>query len=152
MILYRLASSLYPDLKGTGGLTNGGRWHHAGNRVTYLASSRSLAAWEKLMHIESLALIPDNLVMLTVDVPDEIIKVIDDSEFPVGWNSTIPGSASKDFGTTFLEDLKDAVLRVPSVVISGEYNYILNPLHPLAARVVILGIDPFNYDERLGNK
>ncbi|MBI2497892.1 MAG: RES domain-containing protein, partial [Opitutae bacterium] len=40
-------------------------------------------------------------------------------------------------------------LRVPSVVVPGEFNYLLNPAHPDFKRVKIGKPEPFSFDPRL---
>jgi RES domain-containing protein len=41
------------------------------------------------------------------------------------------------------------VLRVPSVVTAGEFNFILNPRHPDFARLKLGLPEPFAFDARL---
>jgi RES domain-containing protein len=41
------------------------------------------------------------------------------------------------------------VLEVPSVIIPGEVNYLLNPAHPHFRKIVIRKAEPFAFDPRL---
>jgi RES domain-containing protein len=41
-----------------------------------------------------------------------------------------PGPASHSLGGSWLELDESAVLKVPSVVIPEEHNYLINPAHP----------------------
>ena len=41
------------------------------------------------------------------------------------------------------------VLKVPSVVVPGDFNYLLNPAHAEFYKVKIKSVEPFNFDERL---
>jgi RES domain-containing protein len=40
-------------------------------------------------------------------------------------------------------------LRVPSSVVLGEFNYLLNPAHPDFARITIARPESFDFDSRL---
>jgi RES domain-containing protein len=44
------------------------------------------------------------------------------------------------------------VLKVPSAVVPGEYNFLLNPNHKYFQKVKILNIESFTFDERLFRK
>jgi RES domain-containing protein len=41
------------------------------------------------------------------------------------------------------------VLKIPSVVIPEEFNYLINPLHPEAEGITVLSQHPFVFDQRL---
>jgi RES domain-containing protein len=41
------------------------------------------------------------------------------------------------------------VLELPSVIIRGEPNYLLNPAHPDFRKIVIGKPEPFSFDPRL---
>lgn len=43
-------------------------------------------------------------------------------------------------------------MRAPSAVVHGEFNFLLNPSHPDIARVKVLAVEPFFFDERLFRK
>ena len=40
-------------------------------------------------------------------------------------------------------------MKVPSVVVQDEFNYLINPMHGNFAEVKILRIEDFTFDERL---
>ncbi|MDB6167136.1 MAG: hypothetical protein JWQ83_2276, partial [Lacunisphaera sp.] len=40
-------------------------------------------------------------------------------------------------------------LRVPSVVVPGEFNYLLNPAHPKFAKIKVGKPETFSFDPRL---
>ena len=155
MLLYRISYKDYADLNGIGGLTTSGRWTHQGYPVVYFSDSLSLAAWEKLMQFESMKHIPNVYVSLTVEVPESSIQVITKEELDksiTGWDSFPHHSATRIIGTNFLKDKEYLLLRVPSAVIQDEFNYIMNPLHPLSAEAKIIEKKPFIFDERLKAK
>jgi RES domain-containing protein len=155
MILYRIAYKAYADLSGIGGLTTSGRWTQQGYPVVYFSESLSLAAWEKLMQFESVKHIPNVYFSLSVEIPESSIQIITKEELDKsikGWASFPHHSGTRIIGTNFLKDKKYLLLRVPSAVIQGEFNYIMNPLHPLSAEAKIIESKPFIFDERLKTK
>ena len=56
---------------------------------------------------------------------------------------------TKDFGTLWCRTAKECVLKVPSVVVPEESNYLINPAHSLAARIKVLSIAAVKFDPRL---
>ena len=87
--------------------------------------------------------------MIAVDVPEAIgIEEVQIAELPSGWRRW---SAPKlqAFGEKWLKDGYAAVLRVPSVVVPLEYNYLLNPCHRDFGRLYADDPEPFEIDKRL---
>lgn len=149
MKLYRITLKPYADLEGTGGIYGPGRWHHEGHRVVYLSENISLAAWEKLMNLASTTLLPANLVLMEVSVPEVKAANVPEEVLVKGWDDFPYLDATMTFGTDFLAENKHLLLRLPSAVIKKEYNYLLNPRHPLISECRIERITPFTFDSRL---
>jgi RES domain-containing protein len=154
MKLYRITNKKYANLDGIGGIYVAGRWNMKGHRVIYAAESISLAAWEKFVHITDYRDLPTNLVVITINIPDDIeIEEVSGNVLVSGWNLTLPFRAYKSetvlFGTEFLTRNTHLVLKVPSAVISEEYNYLLNPNHPDINKCTIEKIEPFKFDKRI---
>jgi RES domain-containing protein len=73
---------------------------------------------------------------------------VDGASIP-GWDA-IPPDASIRFGTQWARERRSVVLRVPSVMIPSESNFVLNPAHPTFKRAVRIGAArPFAFDRRL---
>lgn len=47
------------------------------------------------------------------------------------------------------QQLFPLILQLPSAVIGGDYNFIINPLHPFHSQIKVMRETPFHYDERL---
>ena len=149
MILYRIANCNYAsDLSGTGARLYGGRWNSEGKAMLYLASSRALAVLEVLVHLNPL-IIPSNFCLAEIEVPDNSITLLDIALLPRNWQDVSAPALLKEIGDTFLKKQKYLLMRVPSAVVSAEYNYVLNPQHPEARNIKIINKEPFNFDERL---
>jgi RES domain-containing protein len=148
MLLYRIARAIYcTDLSGTGARLYGGRWNNIGKPMVYFASSRSLAVLEVLVHLTA-TIIPDDFQMVTVDVPDDIFEP-DISVFPPNWKSSPEPEILKRTGDFFIEQNSHLLMKVPSVIVQQEFNYLLNPLHALAGKTQIMHKEPFTFDDRL---
>lgn len=112
-----------------------------------MASSRALAMLEVLVHLPP-ALIPADFCQATFEVPDDI-QVLDMTKLPANWQEYPEPARLKTMGDAFLKSCKHLLLKVPSAVVSEEFNYLLNPAHPQIASVKILEVKPLNFDERL---
>jgi RES domain-containing protein len=150
MILYRLTKKIYAnDLSGAGAKAFGGRWNSKGNAMLYMASNRSLALLEVLVHLTPI-IIPDNYCMITVKVPDDT-EVFDISILPENWTESADELDLKKTGDKFLRENKNLLLKVPSSIVVDEFNFLINPAHPLASKIKIVSILPFSFDSRLLN-
>jgi RES domain-containing protein len=68
---------------------------------------------------------------------------------PPDWQSEPPPPSTKALGDAWVQELRSAVLQLPSVIIPGESNYLLNPAHPDFKRISIANPEPFAFDPRL---
>lgn len=150
MEIYRLANKKYPiELSGVGASITGARWNSKGIEVIYTAQNRALAMAEVVVHV-TLATLPSGFVMLTIFIPDDIvIEMIDVKKLPVGWNSFPELVDTQKIGDEFLRSKKSAVLKVPSAVVQGDYNYLLNPFHDDFNKIKIIKQEDFPFDKRI---
>ena len=148
MEIYRLSHSNFTDLSGMGGLYGSGRWHKKGTLACYAATSRSLAALERLVH-ESIEDMPV-LTMMTIWIPDDV-KVLrfTHSELPRGWDNLPDSGVAREFSQGFFSENSYLLLQVPSAVIRDEFNYIINPKHPDFEKIKIVDKRDYYYDARL---
>jgi RES domain-containing protein len=153
MEVYRICKCDYiADLSGTGARLYGGRWNSPGHAIVYTAGSRALSALEVLVHIP-LKNIVLNFCIATINIPEDVaIKTMLRKELPSGWQSLAPFPELQQVGNEWIEAAEYAVLKIPSVVIAEEFNFLINPLHPDAARITIAHTQPFFFDQRLQEK
>jgi RES domain-containing protein len=137
------------DLSGDGARQYGGRWNNKGTGLIYTAASRSLAAFEALVHMSQ----PDFLIgrkIVSIGIPKSIIpKLIDLSELPKDWYKYPPPFALADLGTAWAVCRGSLLLQVPSAVVRQEFNVLINPRHPDMKFVKIVDIEDFKFDDRL---
>jgi RES domain-containing protein len=55
-------------------------------------------------------------------------------------------------GQKWIGQAKDAVLKIPSTMISEEHNFVINPAHPDYSAIEIGEPQRFEFDERLIEK
>ena len=150
MIVYRIAKAVYAhDLSGTGARVHGGRWNKKGIPIVYTASSPALATVEFLVHVDPI-LRPSNLRLVSIEVPDSAsASAIDDASLPEDW-ATYPAPAKlADIGTSWAETQQTLILRVPSAVVFGDENILLNPMHPEFSAVRVAKDTAYAFDPRL---
>lgn len=137
--LYRAAHG--PGLDGAGGRHAAGRWHRVGRHVVYFGASAAIVVLEKLAHVDP-GTLPGDLLLgrfsgeLSVEAISEPLDLAD-------------LTACRARGERFLEGARACALRVPSVVLPEETNYMVNAAHPGAAKIRLVSQRTFFFDERL---
>jgi len=146
--VYRLCKTRWATtaFSGEGAVRYSGRWHQSGTPIIYTAQSRALAALEILVHME-IRHAPKKFVMIPADVPDSLVTTL--AEPPKGWDLLPAGDIQRKIGTDWAQSNASVGLLVPSVVVRGEHNLLLNPLHPKFSRVKVGTPEPFAFDPRL---
>ncbi len=153
--LWRVASDTpswtADDMGGKGAASSGARWNHAGERVTYAATSISLAAWETRAHFGRGGALPWNRFLVRIDVPQDVwaAREILHRPPPVGWDAIPEAMVSRNAGSAWVQSRRTALLSVPSVIIGEEDNILVNPAHADSARIVATRIRRFVYDHRV---
>lgn len=150
MIVFRLCKAKYSgDLSGKGSEKYGGRWNSKGNAVVYTSESRALAVTELAVH-NTLSIPPSNIKIVTIDIPDVVsIYLADTSNLPDDWRQFPHHLPTKTLGNFWIKQNEYLVMKVPSAVIEGDYNFLINPAHPDFHLIKILKTEDFNFDSRL---
>ncbi len=149
MIVFRLGLTKFAaNLTGEGARLNGGRWNHKLTPCIYTSESRALALLEYTVNV-SIDEIPRALSFTTFEIPDAEIQEVTEEALPGNWKDVPVPSSAKDFGTALLKKGQAPAFKIPSIVITQEYNYILNPLHADSRGFKILDIKDFVFDVRI---
>jgi len=147
MEVYRICKDRYAkSLDGEGAFRNGGRWNSKGTRVLYTSGSIALATLEVLVHTDGVP-IKKGMSIIKLSFPTD--SICENIELPKGWNHKPAKQATKEIGDAHMKSKKWLAIKVPSIVIEEEFNYLLNPLHERFNEVKIISIKPFNFDSRL---
>jgi RES domain-containing protein len=127
----------------------GGRWNSPGTPIVYTSDSAALAALEMLVHLgRSSAFNAYVLIPCTFD--ETIATRLDEKRLPDDWRSSPAPQSLQVLGDDWAKSRRSAALRVPSVVMAGDSNFLLNPNHPDFRHVRVLSARPFAFDSRLG--
>lgn len=150
MRVFRLAAARFAQSRkeafaGLGGLRAPARWHSAGRPVVYTAQSLSLAALEILVHLKQIDKIQP-FHAFAAEIPERLILKPD--SYPAHWQDK--PAVSRAFGDAWLEMRATPALLVPTVIAPGEWNVLLNPLHPqFSLKWIIAGPNDYSFDPRL---
>jgi RES domain-containing protein len=133
---------------GEGARRFGGRWHSKGVAIIYTSETVSLAVLEILVHLETPRLL-DAYLLAPVTFEENLVKAFPLGKLPANWRKEPAPMSLKTIGDNWVGSGVAAVLRVPSVIIPSEFNYLLNPVHEDFRRCVWGKPRPFKFDPRL---
>ena len=149
MIVYRLSRSKYAqDLSGKGAEMAGGRWNSKGIALVYTGQNISLCMAEVAVHMP-LGIVPKDYELIHIEIPEEEIQELSKKELPEDWRDQLSMNETQQIGNDFVKKSSKMVLKVPSMVVQGEFNYLINPNHKNTGKVQIKKTEPFRFDARL---
>jgi RES domain-containing protein len=105
-----------------------------------------LAALETFVHLTAA---DARLVFAAIEilVPDDVtITALRPDRLPANWRAEPPPDETKAVGTGWIRSGASLLLRMPSVIVPREKNYLLNPAHEDFHRLTIRGREPFGFD------
>ncbi len=150
MYLYRVSKIEYAnELNGIGASKYGGRWNSQGVEMIYTAENKSLAILEVLVHISS-ANVPKDYKIIKIFVPNNTsVESLELKDLSKNWNKFPYKSVTQLKGNEFIRRQKSCMLKVPSAIVPGEFNLLINPNHLEFKDIKILKIEDFVFDKRL---
>lgn len=152
MIVFRLSSSRYAeDLTGRGAELYGGRWNSIGTPVVYTASSRALAMAEVAVHLH-IQKVPKDMMMVELYLPEDSITSLPFQELKNNWEMFPYSIQTQQIGDDFVRENRFLVLKVPSAVVNGDFNFLINPRHVELPIVKVVSLSPFRFDSRIFSK
>jgi RES domain-containing protein len=137
---------------GEGSKNWGGRWNSMGVSMVYTAATRALATLEILVHMRGApgagsARRPYLIYQISFD--EALLEQLSETSLPAGWNAEPPTDASQRIGDAWVSAAGSPVLSVPSVIVRGERNYLLNPNHRRFPEIKIGAAVACHFDPRL---
>jgi len=132
---------------GDGAAQAGGRWNSRGIRVVYASGSLALAALETLVHLNPP--VPFRFVTFRIEFDPGLVETLPFSNLPPDWTEEPGPPSTRRIGDAWVRSARSAVLELPSAIIPGEPNYLLNRAHPDFVKIRIGAPEPFAFDSRL---
>jgi len=153
VLVYRIEKARYAAaaFHGTGGLLVSGRWHRRGTPVAYASEHVAVAAMEKLAWLgsyEEAAASAFVVVSLRLDSTRHLHR-LPPAELPDDWDRFPHPASTQVIGAEWLAAGETPVMAVPSVVVPGASNFLINPIHPAFRELEIGEPMPYRWDRRL---
>jgi RES domain-containing protein len=115
--------------------------------MVYTSATLSLAALETLVHLNPP--VAFKYVAIPIEFDEALVETVAAMDLPADWNEEPPPPSTAEIGDRWVRESRSAVLKLPSVIISAELNYLLNPAHSDFKRIHIGTPMPFSFDPRL---
>ena len=150
IIAWRIVGARYKDdsFSGEGARLLGGRWNSKGTTMIYTAGSLALASIEMMVNLPGPMLL-EEFFRIPVHIPQNLIIDLPLDRLPGDWNSRPVSPAIRAIGDRWVKEKTSAALKVPSVVVPEESNYLLNPAHPDFEKITIGSPIKYRFDPRL---
>lgn len=123
-----------------GAMSAGGRWNPIGTPMLYMTQHLSLACLETLVHLDKSQL-PRDYVWSRADLSHTpgILRARDLASI----------SSCQVAGSAWVQAANQLAIQVASVIVSEEFNVLLNPTHPDYNSLSWSEPRPFRFDSRL---
>ncbi len=156
MRVFRIEREKYlkTTLTGIGAaMSKGFRWNSLNTKLIYTAETRALATLEISVHLDLSEDLPTDRYYVEIDIPDTVaIQEVKIDDIPDDWNSKPPTLTTQVIGDDFVVENEAAVLKVPSSIVTQEFNYLINPNHPDARKIKVILNTPIRFDPRFKAK
>ena len=97
-------------------------------------------------------ILPKDYFVISILIPDSSIKSLDVpllEAMHLNWQQIPYSYETQVIGDDFINEGTSLALKVPSVVVPGDYNLILNPNHKDYHKVKVIEVKPFSFDKRI---
>lgn len=131
---------------GEGARLYGGRWNSHGTSIIYTAESQSLAVLEILVDSPGLL---KKYVLFQIRIHESYIVAVDAAALPRNWRAEPAPAKVQKIGDEWVTSATSAVLRVPSTLVPGESNFLLNLRHADFPKLQFSESIPLHFDPRL---
>jgi len=133
---------------GEGARQHGGRWNSPGTPIAYASETRALCLLEVLTGLGSVKPL-HSYVLIPVTFEDSLVLPVPQEHLPPDWRQSPPPPSTQRIGDDWADQGRSAILRVPSVIVPDEHNYLLNPAHPDFRHIRIGSPEEITIDSRL---
>ena len=148
MDVFKICREKYAHSLMASGAAN--RWNKKDQFVIYTGGSRSLSTLETVAHRSAINL-SSPYKLLTITITDlSSIQEINLENLPDNWKSIDAYVELLEIGSEWYNSMESLVLKVPSALITQEFNYIINTNHPsFSTNIILKNVEDFVWDIRL---
>jgi RES domain-containing protein len=149
MEVFRIVQAHFANKLSASGFAN--RWNRKEEWVLYASASRSLASLELLVH-QGQSLPKPNARIVVISIPDDdlFITSIQTKQLPAHWRSVHAYADLQKIGSAWYQQQTSVLLKIPSVIVPNECNYVINTQHPhFKKQIKYVRSEPYFWDERL---
>lgn len=133
---------------GEGARLHGGRWNSPGVPAIYLSETRALATLEVLVGIRATAPLAA-YALIPAEFDEALVHSIDEHRLPDDCSDSPPPPSTQRIGDAWAAGATSVVLKVPSVIVPHEFNYLVNPMHPDFSSISVGEAESLVVDRRL---
>jgi RES domain-containing protein len=133
---------------GEGARLYGGRWNSMGVPMVYASQHQSLAALEVRVHIDRTRM-RRRYKCFSFQFDEYLMTTLPAGALPKDWLEEPPPPSLQQIGDNWAKSGDSVILAVPSVVIPGEFNYLVNPRHADFGKLKFGTPTDFAFDQRL---
>jgi len=147
--VWRITDKKYANsaFSGEGARLWGGRFNSVGTPAVYTSGSLSLALLEILVQTNDRSDLKKKILFLA-EIPENLLLAPSLNQLPDQWNRIPVSKASQFYGDQWINEKIYPVLRVPSVVVPQEFNFVINPQHKLFHQIKISKAQALPLDTR----
>ncbi len=100
------------------------------------------------MHVEDPTVL-DAFVVVSATLKEATIEVLSPSSLPDGWRAYPALPFLKEIVDAWLSKGRSLILKISSVTVRGQHNYLINPAHPDFASIEVSEPEPLDLDPRI---
>lgn len=146
MLVYRITPKIYSHSLFAPGLP--GRWNGAGRRVIYTAESIPIAFMENMIRRKGIGF-NDQFAIMVIEIPGTLrISKVDPESLAPGWRDYRDYKICQAVGKPWYDKNLSPVLKVPSAVLTTNFNYVLNAVHPDFHKIKLVTVTALLPDDR----
>ncbi len=116
--------------------------------MAYASEWIALAALEVLVGVQRSGVL-DAYALISAELDAERVQAWPIDPLPVNWRDSPPPSETQAIGDRWVREARSLALRVPSVIVASESNFLINPAHPRFSSVRIGQPARIAFDTRL---
>jgi len=139
MTCFRVVRRKFANLSGEGARLYGGRSNPPGIPAVYSSHNIALALLEVLVHIDK-SEVPNDYVVMAIQFGGRNVNRLKQPDL-----TAMGQLATDDFRRSYYQH---PIIRVPSVIVPREYNYVLFP-EAAGFDAKVLWVEPLDFDRRL---